>query len=108
MGQSAKRKRQRGQDAQGAGAPDSPPGDDPALAQQRRHRLRLALLILIPLLSIGAAVAAARFLDSRPGAGIALLAGAALWFLAFAVDVGEAIPRRDRNRASGLNFGRKF
>jgi hypothetical protein len=49
----------------------------------------------------------AQLLDSRPGAGMVLLLGCALWITAFAVDLGEDIPPRDRLRYSGLNFGRK-
>lgn len=74
---------------------------------ERRHRIRIALLIAIPILAIGAAAAAVHFLESKPAAGIILLLGAALWITVLAVNLGQDIPRRDRLRYQGLNFGRK-
>ena len=67
----------------------------------------MVLLIAIPVVTIAAAVAMVRWLDSRPGMGIVLILGAALWITTIASGLGENIPRRDKLQASGLNFGRK-
>lgn len=74
---------------------------------RRKHQVRLALLILIPIVAIGAAVILINVVESRPAAGLVLLLGCALWITTFAVDLGEDIPPRDRFKFQGLNFGRK-
>lgn len=74
---------------------------------RRSHRLRLALLLAIPLATIALGAVVVRLLDSRPVAGVVGLLGCALWITTLATDVGQEIPRRDRLRYSGLNFGRK-
>lgn len=88
----------------------APEGIEPTLEpmedRARAHRRRLLLLALIPVAAIAAAAASLRLLDSRPGAGVVLLVGCALWIATFASDVGEDTPRRDRTRSSGLGFGR--
>ena len=92
-----------------AASPPEPPPEQAAMAgnPRRKHRVRLALLILIPLLSIGIAVIMIKVVDSRPAAGLVLLLGCALWITTFAVDLGQDIPPRDRLKYQGLNFGRK-
>jgi hypothetical protein len=102
MGQNAKRKRQRatlGPVQKEEGAAAASPG--------HRHRVRLILLTVIPVVAVSAAIALIQLLDSRPSAGIVLLLGCAVWITTFASDVGDTIPRRDRTRSSGLGFGRK-
>jgi hypothetical protein len=105
MGQSAKRKRLRA--AALASAPPAGSAMDPGAQGGRRRPWRPILLGAIPVLSIGAAVASLLLLDSRPGAGMVLLLGCALWLTTFAIGVGGSVPRRDRLRYSGLTFGRK-
>ncbi len=89
------------------------PPQEPSLPEvptgnpRRKHQVRLALLILIPLLAVGSAVLMIKGLDNRPAAGILLLLGCALWITTFAVDLGQNIPPRDRLKFQGLNFGRK-
>ena len=105
MGQNAKRKRERA--SQAASTVPESAGDPRAGGVARSHHLRMILLGAIPVLSVGGAIALVQLLDSRPGAGMVLILGCAVWITIFASDVGGSIPRRDRTRSSGLSFGRK-
>jgi hypothetical protein len=104
MGQNARRKRERSKHPEAQAEAQAPPEAAP---RARGHRLRMILLILIPVLAIGGALGSLYGLESKAGAGMILLLGCVLWITAFAVDLREEIPPRDRLRASGLGFGRK-
>lgn len=106
MGQNARRKKQRSKDP-GTRAEASAQAATESAPRARGHRLRMALLIVIPVLTIGGALSSVYLLESKAGAGMVLLLGCILWITAFAVDLREEIPPRDRIRSSGLNFGRK-
>lgn len=64
------------------------------------------MLLAIPVIGIGGALALIRLLGSRPGAGIVLLLAAGLWIAVFASDVSDGTPRRDKLRGGGIDFGR--
>ncbi len=73
---------------------------------ERRHRVRLGLVVAVPVLT-GAAAGVTAWVYDRPSLSGAILLGGALVWLAVGLSfLGAQVPPRGRGRPGSINFGR--